>query len=82
MAAADGLFCPGQRNPGAFGDDAVRRLEENGVPAGSLLDGNPHPASLLDLRCNGSTGNALVDDVADFPGPIASSIAGTLQLVQ
>src|SRR5438445_8202616 len=31
-------------------------------------------------RCVGSTGNSLVDEAADFPGPQAQSIAGTVQL--
>ncbi len=78
--ASDGLFCPGQRNPGAFGNEDVRRIEETGMPAGSLLDLAPHPTSGLDVHCDGSTGNSVVDEAADFPGPQAQSIAGTVQL--
>jgi hypothetical protein len=78
--ASDGLFCPGQRNPGAFGNEDVRRIEEVGTPAGNLLDLAPHPTSVLDVHCLPSTGNSLVDEVADFPGPQAQSIAGTVQL--
>jgi len=80
MSAADGLFCPGQVNPGAFGQRSVRRIEESGIPAGSLLDLQPHPATLLDIACTASSGNPVVDEAADFPGPVASSIAGTLQM--
>jgi hypothetical protein len=78
--AADGFFCPGQRNPGAFGRDNVRRIEETGTPAGGLLDLLPHPATLLDIPCIASTGNSATDAAADFPGPEASSIAGTVQM--
>ncbi len=79
-SAADGLFCPGQRNPGAFGRDDVRRIEETGTPAGSVLDLAPHPATLPDIPCIASTGDSAVDAAADFPGPEASSIAGTVQM--
>ena len=72
--------CQGQRNSGAFGNEDVRRIEEAGTPAGSLLDLAPHPTSGLDVHCDGSTGNSLVDEAADFPGPQAQSIAGTVQL--
>jgi len=54
--------------------------EETGTPAGSLLDLAPHPTSGLDVHCDGSTGNSLVDEAADFPGPQAQSIAGTVHL--
>ena len=54
--ASDGLFCQDQRNPGAFGNEDVRRIEEAGTPAGSLLDLAPHPTSGLDVHCDGSTG--------------------------
>jgi hypothetical protein len=80
--SATGLFCPGQVNPGAFGSDQVRRIEETGIPTGSLLDFQPHPATLLDVACIGSTGNPVVDQAADFPGPQATSTAGTLQMRQ
>ena len=31
--AADGLFCSGQFNPGAFGQDATQVIVQNGSPA-------------------------------------------------
>jgi hypothetical protein len=81
MTAADGLFCPGQRNPGAFGDPLVRRIELSRGPAGSLRDGQPHLASLLDVKCEPASGNAAADQASDFPGPSARSVSGSLQLI-
>jgi len=37
---------------------------------------------VLDLACIQTTGNPAADGVADFPGPQASSEAGTIQLTQ
>jgi hypothetical protein len=79
MSAENGLFCPAQRNPGAFGDPRVRRIELDRGPAGNLRDGEHHPAALVDLTCVAATGNQLVDDLSDFPGPQAMSVAGTIQ---
>ena len=73
---AGGLFCPDQLHPGAFGIPAVRRIEMSGTPAGDLRDGQPHPMTLLDLTCVGSTGTPAADQVADFPGPQAMSQRG------
>jgi hypothetical protein len=80
ISAADGLFCPGQRNSGAFGESDVRRIELSGTPAGSLLDLAPHPATFLSLGCGTASGNPLVDNLADLPGPAAASITGVLQM--
>lgn len=80
MSSATGLFCPGQRNAGAFGDAAVKRIELSGFPAGDLTDGEPHSLALLDLQCVAATGNQLVDDLSDFPGPQAVTVAGTVTL--
>lgn len=80
LSAATGLFCPGQRNAGAFGEPNVRRIELDGTPAGSLLDLAPHPATFLTLGCAGASGDGLVDSLADFPGPAAASVTGMLQM--
>ncbi len=80
LSAASGLFCPGQRNAGAFGEPNVRRIELNGTPAGNLLDLAPHPATFLTLGCAGASGDGLVDSLADFPGPAAASVTGMLQM--
>jgi hypothetical protein len=82
MSAANGLLCPGQANPGAFGEEDVRRIELNGTPAGSLLDLAPHPATFLSLGCARASGDPLVDSLADFPGPAAASVTGVLQMQQ
>ncbi|MBY0278869.1 hypothetical protein K2Z84_26330 [Candidatus Binatia bacterium] len=80
MSAPDGMFCPGQRNAGAFGVSRVRRIEMNGTPAGSLLDLQPHPATFLTLGCGAASGDSLVDGLADLPGPGAGSVTGVLQM--
>jgi hypothetical protein len=82
MTAPDGLFCPGQRNPGAFGDAAARRIELNRGAAGDLRDGIPHAAALVNLSCLPATGNPPVDDASDFPGPQGMSIAGSVQFTK
>jgi hypothetical protein len=80
--AADGLFCPDQENAGAFGLSEARRIELNGIPAGDLRDGAPHAATLLDVFCVTTTGNDVADQSADYPGPEATSVAGTVQLIR
>lgn len=82
MSSPNGLFCPGQNNPGAFGLSTVRRIQLDGTPAGNLLDLAPHPATFLSLGCSGASGDPLVDSLADLPGPGASSVTGVLQLHQ
>jgi hypothetical protein len=81
-ADASGFFCPNQLHAGAFGVPAVRRIALDGIAAGDLRDGLPHPVTLLDLVCVGSTGNPTADQLADFPGPQATSIAGEVQLTE
>lgn len=80
MSAADGMFCPGQRNAGGFGVSRVRRIELDGTPPGSLLDLEPHPATFLSLACSQPSGDPLVDNLADLPGPAAASVTGVLQM--
>ena len=65
-----------------FGVPAVRRIALDGIPAGNLRDGMPHPATLLDLVCIASTGSQPADQLADFPGPQAVSTTGEVQLIQ
>jgi hypothetical protein len=82
LGVSNGLFCPGQNNPGAFGEEDVRRIELSGTPAGSLLDLAPHAATFLSLGCAPASGDPMVDSLADLPGPAASSVTGLLQLQQ
>jgi hypothetical protein len=79
---ATGKFCgPSQRTMGAFGKPTARRIEENGTPAGNLMDGMPHPVTIAAVFCIPPTNNALIDGSlgADLPGPGAVSIRGTFQ---
>jgi hypothetical protein len=80
LSSSSGLFCPGQWYPGAFGVYAARRIELSGIPAGNLLDEQPHPATLLSLGCQATTGDPGTDYAADFPGPFGRSTAGTFLL--
>ena len=79
--AADGLFCPGQNNAGAFGVAATQCIQETGMPAGSLADGQPHNSNLAAVFCIPATGNGAVDGVADLPGPGAIGLNGSAQLI-
>ena len=78
--AADGLFCPSQLDAGAFGQTGAKCIAETGMPAGSLSDGQPHPAVLGSVFCIPATGNPAVDGVADLPGPGAIGLNGVAQL--
>jgi hypothetical protein len=78
--AADGVFCPGQVDAGAFGQAGAQCVSETGAPAGSLSDGQPHGAVLGAVFCIPATGNAAVDGVADLPGPGAIGLNGVAQL--
>jgi hypothetical protein len=79
-SSPDGMFCPGQRNPGAFGKPAARRIEVSGALAGNLMDHAPHPLVLASTPCIGSSGVSIVDEVADLPGPGGISMPGTVQV--
>jgi hypothetical protein len=76
-----GLFCPGQHGGGAFSLPDARALSVQGSPPGNLLDELPHPGIFSSIFCVPKTGNVLIDGTADLPGPGASAIAGSLQLL-
>ena len=78
--AAGGAFCPGQTDPGAFGQAGAQCISETGAPAGNLGDGQAHTAVLGSVFCIPGTGNPAVDGVADLPGPGAIGLNGTAQL--
>src|SRR5438132_3148513 len=44
--AADGFFCPGQQNAGAFGQLAAQCISETGMAAGDITSGTPENANL------------------------------------
>src|SRR4029453_1208433 len=81
FSAPDGFFCAGQDDAGAFGRHDARRIVQTGSPAGDLRDGLAHPYVLVSTGCIPSSGNPLVDDFADLPGPSGLSGPGTLRLV-
>jgi hypothetical protein len=78
--AADGLFCNPQTDAGAFGQAGAQCIQETGMPAGDLSDGQPHNSNLASIFCIPATGNAAVDGVADLPGPGAIGLNGNAQL--
>jgi hypothetical protein len=83
--ADDGIFCPnagsGQQIGGAFGVFLARTIKEVGSPAGNLLDFQPHASVLASNFCIQQSGNAAIDFTADLPGPGATSLPGTMQLI-
>jgi hypothetical protein len=79
--AADGLFCPEQFHPGAFGQGATEVITEVGSPSGDLSDGLPHPGVLVSSFCIPPTGNTALDGIADLPGPGSLSLPGNAQFV-
>jgi len=72
---ANGLFCPGQTTPGAFGGPAGA-IRETGSPLVTQVP-NIFATTLAGVFCVPATGNSLIDALADLPGPGAVSIPGT-----
>jgi hypothetical protein len=69
-----GHFCAGQTHPGAFGGQAGT-IRETGSPLLSSL-GNLFATTLAGIFCVPSTGNPIIDGLADLPGPGAVSVPG------
>jgi hypothetical protein len=69
-----------QRNEGAFGNSAATVITEVGSEPGSLEDFNPHPGTLVSVFCIPPTFSALIDGVADLPGPGAVSLPSEFDL--
>jgi hypothetical protein len=85
--SATGIFCtnlpppvPTQPVAGAFGVGTARRIAERGTPPGDLRDRQPHDGTVSATFCIPATGNGLVDNQANLPGPGAVSIRGDFQL--
>jgi hypothetical protein len=78
-ADSNGIFCPGQSSPGAFGLPNATRVSETGTPiAGSS-------SNLLGLTigatfCIPPTGNGLIDSMGGFPTVGAVSVNGQFDL--
>jgi hypothetical protein len=84
MSAAGGVFCPGppvQRTAGCMGNPTCEYIEENGSPAGDLTAGPALASTLASTFCIAKTGSALVNTVADLPGPGAVTLKGSADLV-
>jgi hypothetical protein len=80
LSDPNGLFCPGQTNPGGLGLAAARTITEAGTPpggGGSLLS-----MTLGATFCVPKSGSLLVDFPAQLPGPGVVSAPGELDLSQ
>ena len=80
--SSTGLFCPNQKTAGAFGLPAALCIVQDGMPAGDLTDGLPHPAVLGYSFCIPTTTNSTVDGVADLPGPGSVGLNVNAQLTE
>jgi hypothetical protein len=73
----DGRFCPGQATPGAFGLATARTIRVAGSPL--LASGvDLFATTLAGTFCIPSSGNPLVDNAEDLPGPGAVSVPGSI----
>ncbi len=82
-AAVTGFTRCRQKDAGAFsGDDIARTINLTGSPAaGGVTGGAPVPSTLVTAFCIPPTFNPLVDSAADLPGPGATTLIGTTQLL-
>ena len=81
MSSGTGIFCTGQSHAGAFGQPGTKCIKETGSAPGNLTDGMPHAAREATVFCIPATSNGTVNIVADLPGPGATSLPGTAQIV-
>ena len=70
-----------QRTSGAFGQGPARTITETGAAPGCLTDGAPHALTLVSVFGIPPAFNATVDSAGDLPGPGATSLPGTTQLI-
>jgi hypothetical protein len=77
LSASDGLFCPDQPAPGAFGVSAVRSIIEVGVPPGGST--NALAMDLAATFCVPATGSP-IDFFTQLPAAGGLSAAGQLDL--
>ena len=70
-----------QRTSGAFGQGPARTITATGAAPGCLTDGAAHPLTLISVFAIPPSYNATVDASADLPGPGATSLPGTTQLL-
>ena len=55
--------------------------ERGADAAGITVGGGPVSGTLASVFCIPATGNGLIDGAADLPGPGATSLPGTLELL-
>jgi hypothetical protein len=72
---AGGVFCPGQKNAGCFGEPAGRAITVDGLAAGPLELDTPAAANLASTFCIPAVGNIVIDGAASLPGPGAASLS-------
>jgi hypothetical protein len=80
-ADSNGVFCPGQPDPGGMGLATARVIQETGTgltPAGI----GTFTEALAGTFCIPKTNNALIDSVGRFPAAGALSAAATVDLSQ
>jgi len=58
-----------------------RTITETGAAPGCLTDGAPHALTLVSVFGIPPAFNATVDSAGDLPGPGATSLPGTTQLI-
>jgi hypothetical protein len=75
-SAADGLFCPGQTSPGAFGVADAKAFSQDGS-----IDIATGQATLVSSFCIPSTGSPSLDNLAKLPGPGTLSLPGVTVLL-
>lgn len=70
-----------QRDQGAFGPNGngVQTITAIGAAAGSIVDGLPHPQTLVSVFCIPPTFNATIDAAANLPGPGAVAFNGQIE---
>ena len=74
----NGLFCPGQRVPGALGQSAAHTIRQTGSP---LLGGpSLFSTTLAGNFCIPATGTPLIDSAIDLPGPGTISVPGQISV--
>jgi hypothetical protein len=70
-----------QRDPGAFNNGDVAEITETGTSPGDLRDASGHTGTLVSVFCLPPSGVSIVDTAAGLPGPGATSLPGTAQLI-
>jgi hypothetical protein len=80
QCSGDFESCEQQEN-GAFNELTAQTIVEDGAPGGDLTDGNPHAATLSSVFCIPPAFNAIVDSAGGLPGPGATALPGTIQLL-